>query len=408
MDNFAWPSRGARSHTRYTNAYDPLEEMEAPLEPRRPSTKPLTIVRGAVDAPLLWTTVILAIFGLVAVFTASAKMDILAYVLRQSVAISVGLAAMGLCSRISFKFWRRAGYPLAFLSIFLLLLTMLIGTTANGSERWLVIGGLQIQPSEFAKLAVIILMAHAVSQRRLNSGVLWINLALIGVMVALIFKQPNLSVSILLGILTGAMLFLGGMKKTFFLLGLPAVAYGVWQKILETPYQLRRIEGWLDPWGDPRDTGYNLIQSLYAIGLGGVFGRGLGNSLQKLNYLPFQHTDFIFAVICEELGLWGSLLVLGLYTVIGWRGFTITSRCASPFGRMLAFGLTAALLLQAAINISVTTGLMPVTGVTLPLISYGGTSAFITLVMIGILLNISRYRLAEEPMPTVDAGYYRP
>jgi cell division protein FtsW len=155
---------------------------------------------------------------------------------------------------------------------------------------------------------------------------------------------------------------------------------------------MKRITGWLNPWKDPLETGYNLIQSYYAIGSGGLFGVGLGNSIQKLYYLPFQHTDFIFSVICEEWGFIGATIVIGLFLLLAWRGFTISRQCPSRFGKMLAFGLTLAILLQAMINISVTIGLMPVTGVTLPLISYGGTSMIVTLGMIGILLNISRYR----------------
>jgi cell division protein FtsW len=232
---------------------------------------------------------------------------------------------------------------------------------------------------------------------------LFVNLALVGMMILLIYQQPNLSVSMILGFMTLMMLFIGGIPLSVYLMTLPLLGYILFHKIMDTPYQKRRIVGWLNPWADPQDAGYNLIQSYYAIGSGGLFGVGLGHSIQKLYYLPFQYTDFIFAVICEELGLIGAIIVLGLFAIVGWRGFSIAFGCPSNFGQMLAFGITGVILLQAIINISVTVGLMPVTGVTLPLISYGGTSMVITLAMIGVLLNISRYRLNTQVVDIPEA-----
>jgi cell division protein FtsW len=280
----------------------------------------------------------------------------------------------------------------------LLLMTMFMGTTANGSERWIMLPfGFQFQPSDFAKVGAIALMAQATSQRTLlNLGTV-INLVVVGFMTLLVLQQPNLSVTMILGMITFAMLFVAGLPRVIVLGALPILAFGVYQKIRHTEYQWKRIVGWLNPWKDAQDAGYNLIQSYYAIGSGGLFGVGLGNSIQKLYYLPFQHTDFIFSVICEEWGFIGAVIVIGLFALLGWRGFTIAWHCPSRFGKMLAFGLTLAIVLQAMINISVTIGLMPVTGVTLPLISYGGTSMVVTLGMIGILLNISKTRPVQAP-----------
>lgn len=357
-----------------------------------------------VDRPLMFTTLGLAGFGLLAVYTASANHALDAtgnsflYVGKQAFFMMVGLVGMWLFSRCNFQVWKRLAYPLAGVTLLLLVMTLTMGKIANGSERWLVLpGGIQFQPSEFAKLSVVSLMAIGLTRKSFWNPLLIFNLLVIGAMVMLVQLQPNLSMVIILSVMTVMMLFVGGFPLPVFLAVAPVGAVGLYHKIMNTEYLRRRIEGWLDPWADPMDTGYNLIQSYYAIGNGGIFGKGLGHSVQKLYYLPFQHTDFIFAVICEELGTFGSLSVVGLFALLAWRGFSIAFFCPSPFGQLLAFGITASIVLQAAINLCVTTGLMPVTGVTLPLISYGGTSAVLTLCMIGILLNISRYRLRTEP-----------
>lgn len=367
-----------------------------------------TLISG-IDRPLLYTTIVLMLFGLVSVYTASAHQALLEnqnsayYLIKQALAAIIGFIVMIGCSRLSFVTWRRIARPMSLLAIFFLLVTMFFGSTVNGSERWIPLPfGVQFQPSDFAKVAVIALMAQATSQKKLFTGTLWLNLFLVGLMILLIYQQPNLSVSMILTFMTLMMLFIGGVPITVYVLTLPPLCVLMYHKIMETPYQKRRIIGWLHPWADPQDAGYNLIQSYYAIGSGGLFGTGFGHSIQKLYYLPFQYTDFIFAVICEELGLIGALIVIGLFAVMGWRGFTIAFSCPSNFGQMLAFGITSVILMQALINLSVTVGLMPVTGVTLPLISYGGTSVVITLAMIGILLNISRYKLSSDPVEMND------
>jgi cell division protein FtsW len=352
------------------------------------------------DNALVYTTLALVVVGLMSVFTASAAQadletgNSVSLLFKQLISAAIGYVALLWMSRFPFEKLKNVARPFAFLSIGLLLMTMVAGTTANGSERWIALPlGFQFQPSDFAKVAAILLMAQATSHPRslLNQNT-FLNLAIVGGMIALIYQQPNLSVSMILGILTFVMLFLAGLSSRILVPTLIGVGFVVYKKILETPYQKKRIIGWLNPWQLSQDAGYNLIQSYYAIGSGGVYGVGLGNSIQKLYYLPFQHTDFIFSVICEEWGMIGAAIVIGMFGLLAWRGFTIAYHCPSRFGKMLAFGLTLAIVLQASINICVTVGLMPVTGVTLPLISYGGTSMIVTLGMIGILLNISRYR----------------
>lgn len=367
---------------------------------------------GPLDTPLLVITLSLLLIGLLSVYSASAHQAqqesgaSYAILLKQALAAGLGLWVMAVASRLPFPLWRRLAKPLALGAIGLLLMTLLFGQTVNGSERWIALPfGFQFQPSDVAKLAAILLMAQATCRRRLLTFTLLPNLALVGVMVVLIYQQPNLSVSIIIGLMTLLMLFVGGLSVPLILLGLPLMGYGLFQKIMTVEYQRRRIQGWLNPWADAQDTGYNLIQSYYAIGSGGVWGLGYGHSAQKLFYLPFPYTDFIFSVICEEWGLFGSLIIVGLFALFAWRGITIARACENPFGQMLAFGLTCAILLQAIINIAVTIGMMPVTGVTLPFISYGGTSMVLTLLMVGILLSISRHhprpraRVAPWPQP---------
>ncbi|MGE0199590.1 MAG: FtsW/RodA/SpoVE family cell cycle protein [Candidatus Melainabacteria bacterium] len=357
------------------------------------------VALAPVDRQLLSVTIVLMLFGLVMLYSASASHaqiesgNSLAYVMKQGVALTIGLFMMGLLSRIPFQNWARLAKVLGIVALMLLLATKLFGTTANGSERWIPLPfGFQLQSSDFAKIAAVFLLAQAACNMRFFSPGLYINLVMVAAMMVLIIQQPNLSVTLMIGALTGATLFVAGLPWILMAASTPLIGLVVYQKIMNTAYQKRRIVGWLNPWKDPMDAGYNLIQSYYAIGSGGVLGAGLGNSIQKLYYLPFQHTDFIFAVICEELGFPGALLVLGLFGFLVWRGFSIALSCPNRFGQMVAFGMTFLIAAQTLVNIAVTVGLFPVTGVTLPLISYGGTSAIVTLMMIGILLNISRYR----------------
>ena len=359
------------------------------------------------DNALMYTTLALVLVGLMSVFTASAAQadletgNAISVLLKQVISAVLGGGLLWALARFPFERWKQLARPFALISIGLLLMTMFVGTTANGSERWIMLPfGFQFQPSDFAKVAAILLMAQATSQHRnLLSQNTIINLALVAFMSILILKQPNLSVAMIIGAMSFLMLFVAGLPRYMGYGLIPAMGLLLFREITHNEYQLKRITGWLNPWKDPLETGYNLIQSYYAIGSGGLFGVGLGNSIQKLYYLPFQHTDFIFSVICEEWGFIGATIVIGLFGLLAWRGFTIAWHCASQFGKMLAFGLTLAIVLQAIINISVTVGLMPVTGVTLPLISYGGTSMVVTLGMIGILLNVSSYGETAQPLP---------
>jgi cell division protein FtsW len=398
--------------------------MNAPTTTSYPSTQPLPKLRrtkGGMlgvfsnfwqaftapfshDTQLFYITLGTCLFGLVILFSASAHYGAelnnskLYYVKMQALYMALGLGVMWICAWFKEARLRRLVWPLAIATLFFLILTQLFGDTANGSERWLNILGIRFQPSELAKPAVALLLASAFSEtspkreERVVRAVLMVLL-----IIGLIFKQPNLSVTLLLGSGLVATSFVAGYPMWLFLGGLPVGAILLFQKIRSTPYQWRRIEGWLNPWADPQDIGYNIIQSFYAIAGGGFWGMGYGNSVQKLFYLPFQHTDFIFAIICEELGAFGALAVLILFGWFAFRGFRTAQVASTPFKQILAFCLTWLLVVQAVINISVATGLFPVTGVTLPLISYGGTSVVVTLAIIGLLFSLSR---PEEIRPT--------
>jgi len=356
------------------------------------------------DKGLLYITICLLLLGLVALYSASAPVALdefgLAeyYVIRQGLFIGVGTVVMLVMARIPYYFWARWARPIGVAVLILLTFTLMQGVEANGAERWLSIGGFQFQPSEAGKIAVLLLLAQGLAQRNKPHKTLdfWINLGLIGGIIGLILKQPNLSMTIILSVVSVCLMFIAQLPT--FVLGfgvVGGVAFAI-HKVLNTPYQLRRINGWLDPFKDAQDTGFQLVQSLYAIGSGGVFGRGLGMSHQKLFWLPFPYTDFIFSVWLEEWGLVGGLLLMGLFITLFTRGFVIAKGCRSPFGQYLAMGIVLMLAVQTFINIAVASGFFPVTGVTLPLFSYGGTSIVVTMAMIGLLLNISTFRM--EPV----------
>jgi cell division protein FtsW len=387
-------------HSSYSGA------MASALPPARRSSAVtaarLGLVKGTLDTRLLYLTVLLFFVGLIAVYTATGFMAyrekhhfMFMYVVRQAMAGVLGFALLWVTLRIPFWKWRAWALPLSGVSIGLLLLTWQLGVTANGSERWLPLPfGATFQPSEVAKVAAVMLLANVTSM----SGQFWLTLRFLGFMVVLlgmvglIFIQPNLSISLMLGIISTLMILTAGFPLGIFtMLAVPGT-YFLYQKIRHTAYQWQRIVGWLNPLADPQGKGYNLLHSYYAIAGGGIQGVGFGQSIQKLYYLPFHHTDFIFAVWCEEMGLIGGCLLIALFGLFGFCGFSIANRCPNQFGQQLAFGLTLTIVLQAALNMAVTLGLMPVTGVTLPLISYGGSSVVVTLALVGILLNISKYR----------------
>lgn len=362
-----------------------------------------------IDKPLLYITIALTVLGLWAVYSSSARIAIDQYqnsfyfAQRQLIFYVLGYILMAGVAKIPFFFWQRFARLIGFGLIGILVYTDLNGVVSYGAERWIQLGPFQFQPSEVGKIAVVFLLAHAFSTKRQLSGVLF-NLVLIGTILLLIYTQPSLSMTLLLAATTLIVMLVGGVSPVVLAGGLGVVAPILVYKIRQSPYQMRRIMAWLNPENDPQDAGYNILQSLYAVGSGGWFGSGLGMSNQKLYYLPFPYTDFIFSIWAEELGFLGCLVLMGLFAAFILRGLTLVKTASTPFAQLLAVGIISVIGLQTVFNMGVATGVFPVTGVTLPLISYGGTSVLVTMFLIGVLLNVSRYRLIEVPdKPVVRA-----
>jgi cell division protein FtsW len=280
-----------------------------------------------------------------------------------------------------------------------MLVGVLFSAPINGTRRWFAVGGLGIQPSELAKVACVFFTALMLERRMhriddLSYSLLPIGLIL-GLVVALILLQPDFGTSISLALVVAVMVFAAGLHYRYFV-GLALVALpAIYIVLVSAPYRRRRLLAFWDPWADPLGDGFQIIQSLVAVGTGGVFGRGLMAGVQKLFYLPEPHTDFIYAVISEELGLVGATAILICFCVIAWRGLRIAARAEDTFGSFVALGLTTMIAAQAFVNISVVLGLMPTKGIPLPLVSFGGSSLLINLLGMGVLLNISQHESAD-------------
>lgn len=353
---------------------------------------------------LLFAAVILLLsIGVIMVYSASQvtayeKMDDTFYYLKKQVVWAlIGIFSMLFIMKIDYWKYKKYAKPFLIVAFTLLVMVLLpgIGRTVKGAQRWLGFGPLTIQPSEVIKLSLVIFMAYGLSiykdrLKYFSKGVLPF-LLLLGAACILILLQPDLGTAVSIAGTVYIMLFAAGAKgKHMFYLALAGVG-AVGMAIILEPYRMSRFLAFLDPWKDPTGTGYHIIQSLYALGSGGLFGMGLGQSHQKWFYLPEQHTDFIFAVLGEELGFIGGALVITLFLLFVWRGLKIAICTDDSFGSLLAVGVTTMIALQAIINIGVVTGSLPITGIPLPLISSGGSSLVFTLVGVGMLLNISRY-----------------
>ncbi len=354
------------------------------------------------DRWVLTIALSLSILGVIMVFSSSLVTtassadfgkDAFFFLRRQMFYFVVGLLALYGGRRIDLQTWRPwLGMPAVLTSIGMLVLVLLVGPEINGAQRWLAVGPLRFQPSEFAKLALIFYLADFFARRgeKVRSFLRILPaMAIFGVVLILVEREPDLGSSIVLAGLFMAMLFMAGGRLLHLggmaLSGLVVVVLSVIAK----PYRLERIKSFLDPMADPAGSGYQSIQSEIALGSGGLWGRGLGASHQKFKYLPEAHTDYVFAILGEELGLVGALSVLILFLTLMYKGFRIAVNCRQPYLRFLAAGLTFQICLQAFLNIGVVSGALPSTGIPLPFISYGGTSLLFSLISVGILLNIS-------------------
>lgn len=367
-----------------------------------------------VDYPFLILVLLLLAVGLTMLYSASSAQSqydtgyaiSTRYLQKQGVCAIVGLGAMYAFSRIPVGFWHRLAWPMYGASIVLLLLVLAAGQEVNGARRWITIAGIQFQPSEVAKFTMIVLFARLTRRfgpeaKKFRFGVLGFGTALLGILVPLALEK-HLSAILLMGMVAVVMMYVAGTNPKWLLAGAAAAAVFVIVYIRFMGYAGDRVTAWLHPEADPGDTGYQILQSLYAIGSGGVFGLGFGKSRQKYLYLPFQYNDYIFAICCEELGLLGALAIIALFAAMIFRGYWIALHGADRFSTVLASGLVTLIAVQTLLNLCVVTNLLPSTGIALPFFSYGGTALAVNLGEMGIVLQISRYRnhrkIQEEPL----------
>jgi cell division protein FtsW len=370
------------------------------------------------DKWLFMATLMLVCTSVVMVYSASAIVlgergeNPYLFLFKQGVFALIGLLCVQLVMRIDYRNYRQPVVIWTGLAVVgILLVAVLFGREVGGATRWLNLGPLGIQPSEMAKLAVIVFVA-ALLERRMEridepAYALVPVAVVLGVIVALILSQPDLGTAASIVMIAAVMIFAAGISYRYLAalaaMGLPALVL----LIYTSDYRMKRVQAFMDPWSDSLDSGYQVIQSMIAVAVGGVSGRGLMDGVQKLFYLPEPHNDFIYAVISEELGMIGAMLVLACFCVIAWRGMRTALRAPDRFGAFLAIGLTTMIAFQAFFNISVVLGLLPTKGIPLPFVSYGGSSLLINLIGMGILLNVSQHASASQivttTLPTADA-----
>lgn len=361
--------------------------------------------RAGMDISFLALVVILLAIGVTMVLSASfarayfdpggvTKGKATYYFIRQFIFAALGVAAMIICSRLPVGFYKRFSMPVLIAAVILLMLVPIIGTNANGAKRWIGLGAFTIQPSEIAKIGIILAFASMICARRgrmksFRYGILPFA-AILAAIVGLLVLEPHFSASIIIVAIGGAMLFLGGARLVWFIAAAVAAGGGIAVLLTMFPYASTRITTWRDPFASTSDEGYQIVQSLYSIGSGGLTGLGLGQSRQKYLYLPEEHNDFIFSVVCEELGFIGALLILTLFALLIIRGYWIALHSTDRYGFLVAAGITTLLAIQVILNVAVVTNLVPCTGISLPFFSYGGTALLMQMAEMGIVLSISR------------------
>jgi cell division protein FtsW len=352
------------------------------------------------DARLLFPVLFLVGIGIVMVYSASSALALKKFgssyffIKKQALFALLGLIALVAGRHIPYRGLRLLAYPAIVLTLGLLLAVLLtgLGHTAGGATRWLKLCSVTLQPSELARMALILYLAYSMSKkqdriREFSIGFVPHVMVML-MLIAPIILQPDFGSVIILSLITGIMLFAGGVPLRFLsLAGLALVPVGGWV-LLSADYRVKRLMSFLNPWEYPTSEGYQTIHSLMAFGTGGLWGTGIGKGLQKLFYLPEPHTDFIFSVIGEEFGLVGVTTIVTLYGLIIWRGISIARQTTDPFGALLSFGLTTAIALQVCVNMGVTLGLLPTKGLTLPFLSYGGTSLVLNMAAVGVMMNI--------------------
>lgn len=376
---------------------------------------------------VLWPTLALLGLGVVMVYSASAVFagqrlgDATHFFLRQVVFALLGAGLLFLMWRLDYRVLRRACWPVVVALVVALVLVMIpgFGRAGGGAMRWIALGPVWLQPGELAKPIVVLYLATVLARRqeherngRSPGSIIWI-LAVPGLEMVLLLLEPDFGSAVIVGALTFMLLFVGGARISYLLLALLAAVPIVFHLIASSPYRMRRLLSFMDPWSHRYDIGYQVSESLISIGSGGVTGLGLGDGRQKLFFLPAAHTDFIFSIIAEELGFIGVLFIVSCFAAIVVAGTAIARRTATPFGRYLCLGMTALIGLQASINMAVTLGLVPTKGLTLPLVSYGGSSLLASCAILGVLLSIdatnpgieaARRAAAERPSDRLRLG----
>lgn len=364
-------------------------------------------IRSGLDLPFLFITVTLVVVGLIMLFSASYPFayyrygDSYYFIKNQLFFAVFGIASMIVISYFDYHHFHKFSIPILLVS-FALLIIVLVMPAIHDVHRWIGVGGFSFQPSEVMKFALVLTFAHLISKnfKKMNTfkyGILPFAIILFPTVVLLVL-EPHISCTVIVVLLAAGMLFIGGVKLRWFGAVLGVIGGALGYVVLFTDkltYGNERIEGWLDPFNSTADT-WQTIQGLYAIGSGGLLGQGLGNSRQKYLYIPEPQNDFIFAVVCEELGFIGALIILLLFAMLIWRGIVLSMKAKDKFGALLGIGLTAQVGLQVVLNIAVVTNTIPNTGISLPFFSYGGTSLVMLLAQMGVVLSISRTSNLEK------------
>jgi len=354
------------------------------------------------DRLLFLTTLVLVAVSIVMVYSASNLMGAgesvgsNIFLMKQTLFAAIGLMTMFVTMRIDYEHYRDPHLILGLVGVTLLALVavLFVGPEINGTHRWFAVAGIGIQPSELAKLALVLFTAAVLERRmeRISDPMYALGpiLAVLVPMLILIMRQPDFGSSVVMLAIVAVMVFAAGLPWRYILSAALGIVPVVAAAAVFSEYRVRRLTAFLDPWADREDSGYQLVQSLIAVGSGGLTGNGLGYSVQKLGYLPYPHTDFIYAIVSEELGLAGASVLLVCFCLITWRGLKTASRAPDAFGSLLALGLTAMIAVQAFVNMSVVLGLLPTKGLPLPFVSAGGSSLIMSLAGMGVLLNISQ------------------
>ncbi|MFZ3063977.1 MAG: putative lipid II flippase FtsW [Nitrospirota bacterium] len=353
----------------------------------------------SINYTLFIIVTILTAIGILMIYSSSAipalkKMnDLFFFLKRQVIWAVIGIVMMIIVSRIDYKNWDRLFLPMFGLTILLLIFVLVMGKEVNGARRWLRFGILSFQPAELAKLTIIIYMARIIAKKgeRIKdfmNGFLPV-MSVIGLFVMLIMIEPDAGTAVTIGIIALSLLFAGGARLKHIMFLVVMLTPLMYTLVFNVGYRMQRLKTYWDPWKDPYNSGYQIIQSYLALGSGGLFGVGLGEGKQKLFFLPEAHTDFIFSILGEELGFAGGAAVIALFAALIWLGFIISLRAEDAFGKYAALGITIMIGMQAVINICVVTGLLPTKGIPLPFVSFGGSSLLVNMMSIGVLMNIA-------------------